>query len=47
MFVFDSFEFLEQRVVFGVGQRRLAEHVVAVIGSVKAVAQFGGAGYGV
>ena len=47
MCVFDSFEFSEQRVVLGVGKRRLAQHVVLVIGAIEGIAQFGGAGCGV
>ena len=47
MFIFDRFEFSEQRVVLCIGKRRLAEHVVLVVGAVEGSAQFGGAGCGV
>ena len=47
MLLFDASKFSKQRVVLRVGKRRLAQHVVLVVGTVEGLAQFGGAGRGV
>ena len=43
---FQRLEFAHQPVVLGVGDRRIVEHVVAVVGVVDQATQFGGAGGG-
>ena len=43
MCAFERFEFAQQRVVFGIGDRRLVKHVIAMAGLVKLRAQGGGA----
>src|SRR5258707_1310654 len=47
MLCFERFEFVVEAVIFGVGDDRAAEDVVAIDVEVELFAQFGGAGGGV